>query len=217
VLLRGYSGRAQDVLRCDQGWIEGADVAEFLAGKRGACRFGPAAGRLLLLVLVAAVMTGCAAPARTGPTLDAVTRTVGTPKPGQARVIVLRDKAFAGIIDAGWQVHLDGVPMGDLKTGTFVYRDRPAGHHQLTFARAGDLARVSRHDFDVAPGRTYVFRIELNEKGKLVAGGSSQGGVLPLLVTSAIAHAADERGLYDFIPLDEPAAQQALAELRLAE
>jgi len=150
VLLRGYSGRAQDVLRCDQGWIEGADVAEFLAGKRGACRFGPAAGRLLLLVLVVAVMTGCAAPTRTGPTLDAVTRTVGTPKPGQARVIVLRDKAFAGIIDAGWQVHLDGVPMGDLKTGTFVYRDRPAGHHQITFARAGDLARVSRHDFDVA-------------------------------------------------------------------
>jgi Protein of unknown function (DUF2846) len=170
-----------------------------------------------LVLLALTVVTGCAAPARTGATLDALTKNIGTPKAGHARLFVLRDKAFAGIIDAGWNVHLDGQTMGDLKTGTFVYLDRPAGRHQLTFARGGDLAHVSRLDFDVAGGRTYYFRIELNDKGRMVAAGSSMGGVLPLLVTSAVAAAADDRGLFDFIPLDSATATQAMAELRLAD
>lgn len=173
--------------------------------------------RMPLVLLAVTVVTGCAAPARTGATLDALTKNIGTPKAGHARVFVLRDKAFAGIIDAGWNVHLDGQTMGDLKTGTFVYLDRPAGRHQLTFARGGDLAHVSRLDFDVAGGRSYYFRIELNDKGRMVAAGSSMGGVLPLLVTSAVAAAADDRGLFDFIPLDSATATQAMAELRLAD
>lgn len=174
------------------------------------------ASRFAIAIFAAAVMAGCAAPTRTGPTFDAVTHSVGGPKPGQARVFVLRDKEFAGIIDPAWKVRLDGDVMGDLRTGTFVYRDRAAGHHVLTFARGGDLARESRREFDAAGGRTYVFRIELNDKGRLVAAGSSQG-LLPLLVTSAIASGSDERGLFDFIPLDDQAARQAMAELRLAD
>jgi Protein of unknown function (DUF2846) len=134
-----------------------------------------------------------------------------------ARVFVLRDKAFAGIIDPGWRIQLDGQTMGDLKTGTFVYLDRPAGRHQLSFFRGADLAHVSRLDFDVAGGRSYYFRIELNEKGKMVEVGSSMAGVLPLLITSAAAAAVDDRGLFDFIPLDNATAVQAMAELRLAD
>ena len=172
--------------------------------------------RMPLVILAVTAVTGCAAPARTGATLDALTKNIGMPKPGHARVFVLRDKAFAGIIDAGWNVQLDGQTMGDLKTGTFVYLDRPAGRHHLSFSRGGDLAHVSRLDFDVAGGRTYYFRIELNEKGRMVAAGSSMGGVLPLLVTSAVAAAKDDRGLFDFIPLDHATAIQAVAELRLA-
>jgi hypothetical protein len=170
-----------------------------------------------LVLLAVTVVTGCAAPARTGATLDALTKNIGAPKAGYARVFVLRDKAFAGIIDPGWRIQLDGQTMGDLKTGTFVYLDRPAGRHQLSFFRGGDLAHVSRLDFDVAGGRSYYFRIELNEKGKMVEVGSSMAGVLPLLITSAAAAAVDDRGLFDFIPLDNATAVQAMAELRLAD
>ena len=173
--------------------------------------------RMALVLLAVTAVTGCAAPVRTGTTLDALTKNIGAPKAGHARVFVLRDKAFAGIIDPGWRVQLDGQTMGDLKTGTFVYLDRPAGRHRLSFSRGGDLAHVSRLDFDVAAGRSYYFRIELNEKGRMVEVGSSMGGVLPLLITSAAAAAADDRGLFDFIPLDNATATQAIAELRLAD
>jgi hypothetical protein len=173
--------------------------------------------RIPAAILVAILVTGCAAPTRTGATLDTLTKNIGAPKAGHARVFVMRDKAFPGIIDAGWNVQLDGQTMGDLKTGTFVYLDRPTGRHQLTFFRAGDLAHVSRLDFDVAAGRSYYFRIELNDKGRAVAAGSSQGGILPLLVTSAVTAAVDDRGLFDFIPLDDAGARQAMIELRLAD
>ena len=173
--------------------------------------------RMPLVLLAVTVITGCAAPVRTGASLDSLTKNIGAPKAGHARVFVLRDKAFAWIIDPGWRVQLDGQTMGDLKTGTFVYLDRPAGRHQLSFARGGDLAHVSRLDFDVAGGRTYYFRIELNEKGRMVEVGNSMAGALPLLVTSVAAAAADDRGLFDFIPLDNATATQAMAELRLAD
>jgi len=38
----------------------------------------------------------------------------------------------ASSIKAG-NVKLDGTPMGELKTGTYVYADRPAGRHQLSY------------------------------------------------------------------------------------
>jgi hypothetical protein len=121
------------------------------------------------------------------------------------------------MFDTGWQARLDGAPLGDLKTGTFVYRDVTAGPHKLTFAQAGDLARESSKAFVAGSGRTYFFRLKLNEKGRLVAAASSQGGVLPLLIASGAAHAADERGLFDFTPLEGAAARDALADLHLAE
>lgn len=170
-----------------------------------------------LALVAVALVAGCAGPTRTGASFDAVTKTLRAPKAGYARIIVLRDKAFPGLFDTGWMVHLDGAPMGDLKTGTFVYRDRPAGPHQLSFARPGDLSRASHQEFAAAPARTYFFRLELNEKGRLVAAGSQSAGLTGLLISSAISSATDERGLFDFIPLDEVAAREAMADLRLAE
>jgi hypothetical protein len=73
------------------------------------------------------------------------------------------------MFDIGWKVYLDEAAMGDLKTGTFVYSDRPAGPHQLFFARPGDLSRGSQQSFSAAPGRTYFFRLDMNEKRRLVA------------------------------------------------
>jgi hypothetical protein len=142
---------------------------------------------------------------------------VGAPKPGQARIIVLRDKAFPDIFDSGWQVQLDGAPIGDLKTGTFVYADRSAGQHQLTFARTGDLSRASHYELSAAPARTYFFRLDMNDKGRMVAGATVGAGLTGMFVSSIAMDAADKRGFFDFIPLDEAAAQQAISQLRLAE
>jgi hypothetical protein len=92
-----------------------------------------------------------------------------------------------------------------------------AGLHKLTFSQGGDLARESSKELVAASGRTYFFRLELNEKGRLVMAANSQAGVLPLLIASAAAHAADERGLFDFTPLEGAAASEAMADLHLAE
>lgn len=173
--------------------------------------------RLPLALIAVTVAVGCAGPTRTGASFDTLTHDIKAPKAGNVRVVVLRDKAFPGLFDTGWQVQLDGAPMGDLKTGTFVYHDRPAGSHKLTFARSGDLSRESHQEFVAVSGRTYFFRLELNAKGSLVAASSMNAGLAGLFISSAISAAADERGLFDFTPLDEAAAGEALAPLRLAE
>jgi Protein of unknown function (DUF2846) len=168
--------------------------------------------RLPLALVVVAAFAGCA-PMRSGATLDAIAPL----KPGLARVYVLRDRAFGGIFDTGWQAYLDEAPMGDLKTGTFVYVDRPPGQHRLYFARPGDLFRASQQEISVLPGRTYYFRLDMNEKGQWISSSGAVAGLTGMLVSSAISAGADERGLFDFTPLNEAAAQTAMAELRLAQ
>jgi hypothetical protein len=166
--------------------------------------------RLALAVLAA--FTGCA-PMRSGATLDAIAPL----KPGLARVFILRERAFGGIFDTGWQAYLDETPMGDLKTGTFVYLDRPPGSHRLYFARPGDLFRASQQEVSLLAGRSYYYRLDMNEKGKWISSSGAVAGLTGVLVSSAISAGADERGLFDFTPLNETAAQTAMAELRLAQ
>jgi hypothetical protein len=171
----------------------------------------------LALLAAVSLLSACASPDRTGATFTALQSRVGQPKPGQGRIVVLRTKAFSGIIDVGWEVRLDNEPMGDLKTGTFVYRDRPAGTHELTFARAGDLYRASRRTVTVVPGRTYYFRLEMNDKGNAVQASATVAGLAGLLIVSAATSAQDDRGLFDFVPVEGRFAQEAMAEVRLAE
>jgi hypothetical protein len=130
--------------------------------------------RLPLVLTVAAAVAGCA-PARTGATLDAIAPL----KPGLARVFVLRDRAFGDIFDTGWQAYLDETPMGNLKTGTFVYVDRPA---PALFARPGDLFPASQQEISVLPGRTYYFRLDMNEKGKWISSSGAFAGLTGMLV-----------------------------------
>ena len=67
------------------------------------------------------------------------------------------------------------------------------------------------------PGRTYYFRLDMNEKGRWISSSGAVAGLTGMLVSSAISAGADERGLFDFTPLDEAAAQAAMYELRLAQ
>lgn len=113
-------------------------------------------------VVVATAIAGCA-PMRTGAKLDAIPPL----KPGLSRIFVLRDRAYGGIFDTGWQAYLDEAPMGDLKTGTFVYLDRPPGSHRLYFARPGDLFRASQQEISVLPGAHLLFSPRHEREGQM--------------------------------------------------
>jgi hypothetical protein len=170
--------------------------------------------RLMLSLLAAATVSGCAT-ARDGATLASVAQTMGPPKAGQARIVVFRPPGYSGLFDSAWVIWLDDRPLGKIKPGTFAYVDRPVGRHQLSFI-SSNFPLPSRFDFDAGSGRTYVFRIELNDKGRMIAAGSAAGAA-GLLITAAIGQASDDRGTYDFVPVDEATGSQVLAELRLAQ
>jgi hypothetical protein len=193
-------------------WSAGAPARR----ERRGC--GTAAGRwrVAIALLATALLAACAGPTRTGLTLDELAHKMGGPKAGKARVVVFREKGFPGIFDSGWEARLDGIAMGDLKTGTFVYRDPPAGSHELTFERAGDFSRASHQTVVAASGRTYVYRLELNEKGRIVAAMGANAGLAGLFVSSAVAAAKDDRGFFDFILLEGDAARISMEDLHLA-
>lgn len=80
--------------------------------------------RGVALSMAALLLSGCVTE-RGGADYASMVQKVGPPPAGQARIVVLREQGFAGIVDQGWDVRLDGGPMTDLKTGTYVYVDRP--------------------------------------------------------------------------------------------
>src|SRR5258708_13175202 len=96
---------------------------------------------------------------------------IGPPKGGQARVVVLREKGFGDIVDSGWNVQLDSGPMSGLKTGTYIYADRPAGRHQLTATEAA-FPGVTPHHMTPDSGRTYFFVARLTERNSAILASS---------------------------------------------
>jgi hypothetical protein len=168
--------------------------------------------RTTLLVLAAAMLSGCSVTPRNGASFSALAQSMGPPKAGQARIIVFRDPAFAGLVDPAWPVTIDGEAMGKVKTGEFIYRDRPGGRHKLVL-HWDPFPRPSNLEFDAVPGRTHVFRIVLNERGQTLQATTSAAGLAGMFITGAVMAATSERGSYDFVPVD-PAA---LSIIRMAE
>jgi Protein of unknown function (DUF2846) len=169
--------------------------------------------RIAVLSIVAALMSGCVT-TRTG--ADFASLSQKATKPGQARIVVFREQAYGGLFDQGWDVKLDGQPMGDLKTGTYVYADRPAGRHQLSSEMVG-FPGVTQRDIVVAAGRTHFFLAKPSDRAKTLQVTSAAGGLTGLVVGAAITSGDSNPGPLDFIPLEEGAARLAIAELRLAE
>jgi len=167
-----------------------------------------------VVLLVAAVVTGCAAE-RSGADFVSMAQQVGPPKAGQARIVVFREKAYAGLIDQGWDVKLDGGPLSDLKTGTYVYADRPAGRHQLS-ATMDVFPGVSQREITAAPGRTYFFLARLSDRAKALNAMSAAGGLAGLVVAAAVTSNNENPGPLDFFPMDEATARTAMADLRVA-
>jgi hypothetical protein len=128
---------------------------------------------------------------------------------------VFREKGFAGVFDQGFDVKLDGEQLTDLKTGTYVYADRPAGRHQLT-STAALFPGVTQRDITVAPGRTYFFLAKLSERAHKLNAMSAAGGLTGLVVASAMTAGDANPGPLDFFPIEETAARQMMSDLRLA-
>ena len=168
--------------------------------------------RVVGVLVLCAVVIGCAHE-RSGLSFESVSEQKGQPAEGMARIVVLREKAYTGLNDRGWPIELDGKPMGDVKAGTFVYRDVGAGHHEVTLD-LWDFPGVSRTAFDTVEGRTYFFVSQLNGNSTAVTAGILTFG---LLGYAAAAASVDKSGPIDLVALDEAAAGQRIAELRLAD
>jgi hypothetical protein len=171
--------------------------------------------RSVTLLIAAVLLCGCET-ARNGLDYSGMMQKIGPPKAGQARVVVLREKGFGDIVDSGWNVQLDGGPMSGLKTGTYIYADRPTGRHQLTATEAA-FPGVTRHGMTADSGRTYFFVARVSERKSAILASSAGVGLLGLAVSTAITAGYSNPGPLDFFPLDEAAARATIAELRLAE
>ena len=171
--------------------------------------------RCLGLLIVAVLLSGCETE-RNGLDYAAMMQKIGPPRAGHSRIVVLREKGYAGLTDPGWDVKLDDGPMAELKTGTYVYADRPPGQHQIS-ATAALFPGVSQREISTQSGRTYFFLARPSERSKVLGGMSAAGGVAGLLVGAALTSSNSNPGPLDFFPLEEDQARTTIAELRLAQ
>jgi uncharacterized protein DUF2846 len=171
--------------------------------------------RAAVLSALTILFSGCAT-VRSGADFASLSQRIDPPKPGQARVVVFREQAFGGLFDEGWDVKLDGEQLRELKTGTYVYADSTAGRHRLTSSMAL-FPGVTQLDFTVSQGRSYFFLARLSERARTLNTASAAGGIAGLVVVSAITSGDNNPGPLDFIPLEETAAREAIAALRLAD
>jgi hypothetical protein len=172
-------------------------------------------GRVVAWVVVAFVISGCATE-RNGTDFGVLTQKIGPPKAGQARIIVFREKGYGGLADAGWEIQLDGQPMSALKTGTYVYSDRPAGRHKLSAIMALFPAET-QYEMTAVAGRTYFFLARPSKRANAINAAAAVGGLSGLVVGTVITSGDSNPGPLEFSPLDEGAARQMMADIPLAE
>ncbi|WP_061028044.1 hypothetical protein [Bradyrhizobium sp. CCH5-F6] len=170
--------------------------------------------RGVALLIAAAALCGCQTERRGLDYATAMQR-IGPPKAGHARIVVFREKGFGGVADAGWEFALDGAVLKGLKTGTYLYVDRPAGPHQFFAAEPG-FPGETRQDISVQSGRTYFYLARNSDRKNAVIANASTG-LLGYGLTLAMTAAYKNPGPVDFSPVDEAAARTTVAELKLAE
>jgi Protein of unknown function (DUF2846) len=171
--------------------------------------------RTICTFVAAALLFGCAATTRDGLDYSSVAKTYGGPKKGEGRIVVLLEKGYAGVFDQGYPVSLDNEPIGELRTGTFVYGDRPPGRHELS-VNQWDFPGVTKQEVNVVAGRTYFFVTKQSERSKAMKVGSF-AGLTGMAVTAIATSGNANPGPVDFDPLDEAAGMRAISELRLAQ
>jgi len=172
--------------------------------------------RGLVLLVAAALLCGCETTARSGLDYSETLRKIGPPKAGQTRIVVLREKGFSGLADAGWGFKLDGTPLSGLKTGTYVYADRPAAGPHWFVAEEPGFPGVTHVEFSARSGETLFFVARVSERKNAVIANASTG-LLGYGLTLAMTSGYKNQGPVDFLALDETAARTTIAELKLAQ
>lgn len=163
---------------------------------------------------LAALVTGCVTD-QSGPALESLS-TMAPPTGGSARIVVMRpENGFMGAGDRSFGIKLDGESMGDLMTGTFVFRDRPAGRHQIA-ADLWDIPGVTHYDVNAAAGRTYYVVAKLNENVNAMYGAQIVGGLAGKFIVAAASGMGGERSAIDLTPMSEADAKRLVAGLKQA-
>jgi hypothetical protein len=161
-------------------------------------------GRVVLSVFVAAMVTGCVT--ASGPTYLSVAHK-GL-EPGRARVVAYSDES------AGGEIKIDGLSFGTIANRSFIFRDVPAGLHQITGEQAG-YPGVTRRELSAAPGHTYYFAIRMSQRAKTLSTAVTFAGLAGYAVAAAAT--SDDGGPVDIIPVDEATARQAISEFKMAD
>jgi hypothetical protein len=151
-----------------------------------------------------------------GTDFSALAQKIGPPKAGQARIVVFREKGYGGLADEGWEIQLDAQPMTGLKTGTYVYADRPAGRHKLSSIMAL-FPGETQYEITVAAGRTYFFLVRPSTRAKTLSAMSAAAGLSGLVVGAMVTSGDSNQGPLDFFPMKDTAARQMMADIPLAE
>jgi hypothetical protein len=103
-----------------------------------------------------------------------------------------------------------------LKTGTYIYADRPAGRHQLS-ATETLFPGESKRDIKTESGRTYLFLARTSDRHNTVTGATIVGGLAGMVAASVVTSGSDSTGPVDFVSMDQAAARTTLVELQQAE
>jgi hypothetical protein len=166
--------------------------------------------RVVVLFVMAVVMAGCASDGA-GPDFATLSGKLGPPRGGQARLVLLRESS---IQLGSYDVELDGTPLPGLKSGTYVYVDRPAGTHQLT-ADEVLFPGSSQQPIAMQPGRTYFFLVKRSQKSNALMVMGAVGGLTGWAIGALATSKSENPGPLDFIPMDSAAAKSAMAEMTL--
>ncbi|GLH89929.1 hypothetical protein SSBR45R_73900 [Bradyrhizobium sp. SSBR45R] len=189
-------------------------IVDMVQGTRslGGMMFGRWAGPCVAALL----LTGCVTD-KVGTDYAATTPRIAQPLAGKSRVVLLASQK-KGLLFQGTicDVTLDGAPMGELKIGTYIQIDVPAGRHQLG-ATQTMFAGETKTDIITQNGRVSYFLVQPSKRSKAVAAGAMVGGIAGALVTSAASSGSDNPGPVDFAPLDEVAARNAIEEFQLTQ
>ncbi len=160
------------------------------------------------LLLAVAVLAGCAA---SGPTFESVQSSLTMVEPERARLVLLRPEMFqAG--GAYAPIEVDGVPVGKLPNGSFLYVDLAPGEHTVKV----ETAYPGRYVLNVTLGSGEIRYVNVAPRDAAVgAGMSGIFGLIPwLAATNVESGGRDDAGLFSLTLLDEATARQGLKGLR---
>lgn len=107
---------------------------------------------------MAPALTGCLTTGSNN--FSAVMQKTGAPAAGLSRVVLYPTRDTDATT-----FQLDGVHVGGLKPGTFVYRDVPAGAHELV-AEPPSIGTPERYAFSTAAGRTVYLKVDATDFAK---------------------------------------------------